>query len=428
MFRNFEIDSTLLFKRSDEAGKEQLVSPKTRLSILYSGMLPPHPGGSGISWAQLLSGFAARGHRVRSLAPITTDALEAGDRFAVSHPELGVHRFVVPHFYTGPNVPASDDYLDLERRQIRARLGTLIAAEKPDVLISGRETFGLHVLELAAAENIPCIQGIRGNTTVAMLNGSYPKKHADRLLSEFRKADLLVSAARHMAEGLRRRGFANVEEILNAVALAQFSHVPRDKGIASHLQLDARDIVVMHLSNLKAVKRPMDLILSAELALRAEPRLRYVVVGDGAFREPMEQECRRRQLTPRFRFAGWVDHSRIPAHLALSDLVVSMSESEGLSRVYLEAQASCRLLIASDIAPAREVIEDGASGLLFRKGDVQDLAAKTILGARDSGLRSRIARNGRERVEAHSLDHAVERYLSVFDVCIRKRREVHGRG
>lgn len=164
-------------------------------------MLPPHPGGSGISWAQLLRGFAGRGHKVRSLAPITAEALGAGDRFAFEHPELDVHRFVVPHHYTGPNVPAGDEYLDLESREIRTRFPVLIAEERPDILIVGRETFGLHVPALAVAHGIPCVQGIRGNTTVAILDGRYPKVHADRLLSQFRKADLLVSAARHMAEG-----------------------------------------------------------------------------------------------------------------------------------------------------------------------------------------------------------------------------------
>ena len=179
--------------------------------------------------------------------------------------------------------------------------------------------------------------------------------------------------------------------------------------------------MVAHLSNLKAVKRPLDLVLSAELALRAEPRLVYVVVGDGADRQAMENECRQRELASRFRFAGWVDYSQIPAYLKLADVVISMSESEGLSRVYLEAQASARLLLASDIAPAREVIDDGLTGLLFRKGDVEHLADRTVQAAGDPGLRTRIGRRARARVQAHSLNLAVDRYLTTFSGCIGRR-------
>jgi glycosyltransferase involved in cell wall biosynthesis len=393
-------------------------------NILFVGMLPPHPGGSGISWAQLLGGFASRGHRVRSLAPITAKALAAGDVFAGSHPEIGVKRFVVPHYYTGPNVPASDEYLNLERQEIHQRLPAMIAEERPDILIVGRESFGLHVPEVANAHKIPCIQGIRGNTTVAILNGSYPKAHATRLLQEFRKVDLLISAAEHMAEGLRNLGFSNLEVIPNAVDLAQFSAEAAAGPILSPPSLNGGDVTVLHVSNLKAVKRPMDLVYSAELALESEPRLCYVVVGDGVYREVMERECRRRDLVPRFHFVGWVDYSQIPAYMRRADLVVSMSESEGLSRVYLEAQASSRPLLASDIPPAREVIEDGVTGMLFRKGDAGDLAAKTVLVARDSKLRSEIGLKARERVEAHSLDRAVDRYLASFDACIGRRRSI----
>jgi glycosyltransferase involved in cell wall biosynthesis len=299
----------------------------------------------------------------------------------------------------------------------------LILEGRPDIVIIGRETFGLHVTELAVAHGIPCVQGIRGNTTVAILNGGYPEAHATRLLSQFRKADLLISAARHMADGLQGLGFTNIDVIPNAVDLAQFSSRAETGDISNRLVLETGDTIVVHLSNLKAVKRPLDLVFSAELALRAEPRLYYVVLGDGEYRGAMEDECQKRLLSPRFRFVGWVDHSQIPAYLKLADMVVSMSESEGLSRVYLETQASERLLLASDIAPAREVIEDGVTGLLFRKGDVHDLAAKTLLAARDPKLRYEIGRRARERVSAHSLDLAVDRYLSRLDTCIRQHRE-----
>ena len=394
------------------------------LNILYVGMLPPHPGGSGISWFQLLSGFVARGNRVRSLSPITAGALGGGDALAREHPELGVRRYLVPHFYTGPNVPASDDYLVLERREIEREMTELIEAERPDILISGRETFGLHVPAVGARFGIPTVQGIRGNTAIAILKGEYPQAHAERLLAEFRRTDLLISVARHLAEGLAGLGFGHIETIPNALDLGQFRPIPRDVDVADTLRLDADDCVVMHLSNLKAVKRPLDLVGSAEIALRSDPHLRYVVVGDGAFREAMERECQRKRVSSRFRFVGWVEHARIPAVLSVADLVVSMSGAEGLSRVYLEAQASGRLLLASDIPPAREVVEDGVTGLLFRKGDARDLAAKTVLAARSPELRKEIGGKAHQRVQEHGLDQAVSKYLECFGRCIRR----HGMG
>jgi glycosyltransferase involved in cell wall biosynthesis len=72
-------------------------------------------------------------------------------------------------------------------------------------------------------------------------------------------------------------------------------------------------------------------------------------------------------------------------------------------------------LIASDIAGAREVVIDGETGLLARKGDVEDLATKMLIAASDRGLRSRIGTCARQLVERrHDVDDAVSRYLNLL--------------
>jgi glycosyltransferase involved in cell wall biosynthesis len=176
----------------------------------------------------------------------------------------------------------------------------------------------------------------------------------------------------------------------------------------------------MHVSNLRDIKRPLDLVASAAEALRQDPRLLYVIVGDGTLRRAMEDECRRRQVAGRFRFTGWVDRARVPAYLNLADLVVMPSEAESRSLVCLEAQACGRLLLASDIPGARELLADGATGLLFRKGDVDDLTAKTLHAAADPGLRAAIGCQAREAVRACALPDAIMAYAAALEEAIRR--------
>lgn len=88
--------------------------------------------------------------------------------------------------------------------------------------------------------------------------------------------------------------------------------------------------------------------------------------------------------------------------------------------VYLETQACGHLLLASDVPGAREVIVDGETGLLFRKGDVDDLAAKTLLGAGDPQLRAEIGRRALKRVRRHSLDQVVLEYAALLSGIIRQ--------
>jgi hypothetical protein len=83
-----------------------------------------------------------------------------------------------------------------------------------------------------------------------------------------------------------------------------------------------------------------------------------------------------------------MDYAEVPRYLNLADLVVTPSETEGLSRVYLETQACGRVLIASDIPAAREVVEPGHTGLLFPRGDPAALAAAILRAGRRSAERA----------------------------------------
>jgi glycosyltransferase involved in cell wall biosynthesis len=255
----------------------------------------------------------------------------------------------------------------------------------------------------------------RGNPTNAILRGTYPREAAAHFLEQYRKVDLIITVADHMAEGLRRLGFRNVTTVPNALDVEQFAPRPRSGDLARALGIVAGDRVVMLVANLHRRKRPMDLVASAPLALRHEPRLLYVIVGDGELRPTIEARCREVGVAERFRFTGWVSYERVPEYMSLADLVVVPSEAEGLARVYIEAQACGRVLVASDIPAAREVVTDGETGLLFPIGDMDALAATVLRAAADPVLRIAIGQRARDYVTRHRSVHAAAaRYREIL--------------
>jgi len=402
-------------------------APK-RLKLLYVGTLPPHPGGSAVSCSQLLAGFAEMNYAVRAIAPITPQAYRSGDPFAERHREIEVSRIPVPYFETAPYVPAPEAYRRLEGQLIGGRLEALIKGERPDVVLVGRETFVWHVPDITRAHGLPCVMMVRGSPTVGVLSGRYPAELSRQFLEQCRKVDLIVTVAAHLAEGLRRLGLSKVCTIFNAVDLSDFSPAPKDPGLLRELAIGDDRVVVGYVANLHARKRPLDLVASAARALRHDSRLVYVVVGDGTLRQATEDACRLQQIHHAFRFVGWVDYQRVPALINLADMVVLPSDAEGLARVYLETQACGRLLVASDIPPAREVITDGETGLLFRPGDTEDLASKTLRAASDPDLRARIGRQARERVRLHGVREALSGYAMALQGVIERHRQTADRG
>jgi glycosyltransferase involved in cell wall biosynthesis len=384
------------------------------MNILAVSTLPPHRGGSAVSSGLLLRGFAAAGHTIRVLAPIADEAACGRDAFAAAHPEIAVTRFRVPFDDIAPNLPCGNGYRRVEREAVRALLPELIARDRPDLLFLGRETFAWDAPDIARRHAIPLVLRTAGAMTIGMLHGTLPEADVRYLLDQYRKADLIICPARHLAARLEPFGFANVRVIWNAVDGQRFAPRPKDPQLARTLGLERDDVVVAHVSNLKSLKRPLDVIEAAALALRRNPRLVFVIVGQGPVGAAMQAACDEKGIADRVRFVGWIDHDRVADFLNLTDVVVMPAEDETQARVYLETQACGRVLLASDIAAAREVVTDGETGMLFRRGDPANLAARLLDLADRPEWRAAIGRQARARIAAHALPAIVAEYLEAL--------------
>ncbi len=389
------------------------------MNILYVGSLPPHPGGTAVVGSQLLEGLARLGHRILAIARVFPERVADGDRFAAAHPEIRVTRFLLPYLEISPELPDADQYRSAEGEAIRAAWHRTLSETRPDVVIVGSETAAWHVPELARAAGIPSLLIVHGGSTLTGTLETFSAGKKEFFLQQFRKADRIVAVADHLAERLRGFGFGDARTIQNAVDRHKFFPRPKDPALLRQLGIDARQPTVVHVSNLRADKRPLDIVDSAQQVVRKRLDTVYVVVGDGPCRAMMEAACANQSLAGHFRFVGRIDHGLVPNYINLADMVVMPSASEGLAMVYLETLACERVLIASDIAAAREVIDDGETGILFRQGDVADLTAKIVSVAGDWALRIAIGKKARQSAINYDLD----RFVTAYELMIRELAE-----
>jgi glycosyltransferase involved in cell wall biosynthesis len=390
------------------------------LDILYLGALPPDPQSLAIVGAQLVAGLVARGHRIRAVSRVRCSSPGWDDSASTLPPEVRVTRLAVAPSSTPLAQAREHDWREVNTR-IRAAADAEIAAGRPDVLLANGTSLGGVLSALATAHGLPGVLILHGGTVSAILDGALPPARTRALVGGLRGVDQLVTVAPHVAESLAPLGLSGIRVIGNPVDLGRFAPGPKSPGLLARWDVSPEDIVVAHASTLTPRKRPLDIVRSAEGALRANPRLLYLVVGDGPLRADMERLCARRAVAARFRFVGWVDHAGVPGHFRVADVVVMPSEDEAQSLVYLEAQACGRLLLASDIAAARSVIADGDTGLLFRKGDVAHLAARTLEAAADPGLRARIGGRARVAVQAYGVELIVTAYEEVLRETVARR-------
>jgi len=387
------------------------------MNILFVGSLPPNPGGSGPVNCHILGGLAALGHRCRAIAPFTPDPATSDGSAHAELAEVQVRRYDVPNYLPCQDaVFRAPAYRAVERSAIEPLVMAAIREERPDVVVVGRESFLAPVLPLVSPLVIPILViSHQGNLPGQLIGGSLPESLSHELIEQLQSVQCVVAVAEHLAAGWRRLGLASVRAIPNAVDIDQFAPGTKTSDLQRSLDLAHDDVIVLHASSFKPVKRIGDLIDAAAIASQSNARLKYVLLGDGEEHAATVDACARRGLTGRFRFPGWVQRRQVIDYLNLADMLVLPSQSEAMSLALLEAQACGKLVLASDIPASRELIRDGETGLLFPVGDAARLAATILRAADDPRLCASIGEAARREAQGRTLKKMIDRYAAALE-------------
>ena len=175
------------------------------------------------------------------------------------------------------------------------------------------------------------------------------------------------------------------------------------------------------MSNLRPIKRPLDLIDVLVRVRRTLPA-RVVVVGDGPERDAVAARARELGvgdavclLGRRDDFAGLLRHA---------DGFVLPSESEGFGVAALEAMACGVPVFGYRVGGLPEVVTEG-TGTLVPCCDVDALAAAVVAGVGDRRARDAMGRAARAAAEhGFGRDVAVARYETYFRHVLARR--AHG--
>jgi glycosyltransferase involved in cell wall biosynthesis len=195
---------------------------------------------------------------------------------------------------------------------------------------------------------------------------------------------------------------AATEVLVHGVPLAtlQARRAERAGARAAHGWADD-DVVVAIVANLRANKDYPTLFAAAATAMAAEPRLRFVSVGQG----PLEDELRRSLATlalgDRFTMLGYHDD---PAAVVVgADVFTLSSRHEGLPIALLEAMALGVPPVVTAVGGNAEVVTDAVDGVLVPPGDPDALAAAYVELARDPAARARLGAAAAARAEAFDI-------------------------
>ncbi|SEN10684.1 PEP-CTERM/exosortase A-associated glycosyltransferase, Daro_2409 family [Nitrosospira multiformis] len=273
------------------------------------------------------------------------------------------------------------------------RLAEVVKIVEPDILHAHSPVLNaLPALRVGRRSGIPVVYEVRAFwEDAAVDHGTHREWGARyRLTRELesyalRRADAVTTICEGLRGDILKRGIPSekVTVIPNAVNLENFRMSERgDLQLANALGVEGK-VLLGFIGSFYAYEGLTVLLSALPGMLAANPDIRILLVGGGPQEDELKSLTARMGLQGKVVFTGRVPHDQVRCYYNLIDILVYPRLPMRLTDLVtplkpLEAMAQGRLVAASDVGGHLELIQDGKTGVLFKAGDSDALAARIL--------------------------------------------------
>src|SRR4051812_42484461 len=181
--------------------------------------------------------------------------------------------------------------------------------------------------------------------------------------------------------------------------------------VRKELGLKPREVLLLHASNLRPVKR-IDLLLETVARIKPRSGFKLVILAGGDF-SPFKEQVRRLGLEHTVIVRENV--ALIEDYLRVADIGLFTSETESFCLSMLEAMWFGCPSVATAVGGIPEVVRAGESGVLVPAGDADALARAAEVMIGDATTRAAMGKAAQHRArEKFSADAIVPRYEQLY--------------
>ena len=284
-----------------------------------------------------------------------------------------------------------------------------IFAEKIDLInVHWAYPDAVAVEKIARQFQIPVIVSLLGSD----VNRDMHKPYFCRLIKKtLKNCAQVVTVSGELKKAVINHGIREdkISVINNGVDLDKFPI--RDKiQCRSELGLKQGQYYIVFVGRLEPVKGVGTLLEAVNANREKLSRVKIILVGDGSLSQKLKQDCIKNNLHDIFIFAGHQRHDTISKWYGAADLFCLPSLNEGHPNVIMEAIASGRPVVASDVGAISEFVTDKV-GALFQAGNSKSLG---------EALENVISKNWspeqiRNLVVTMTWQDSAQKYLNVFE-------------
>lgn len=207
-----------------------------------------------------------------------------------------------------------------------------------------------------------------------------------------------------------------VENGWNSEKLDVLYHFQR---VAEDTRIHDPNAPILYFGRLSPEKGVSDLLR----AMQRNPQVSLVIAGEGPQRP--ELELLASKLSPdNVTFAGKLEGEELNRAIASSRFTVFPSRGgEVLGKSILESYAHGKPVIATDLGSRREIVIENETGLLYRHGDIEELAVKIARLYADPELTGKLGQGGRNLLLAkHSPEDHLSKLTAIYERVVQSSR------
>jgi len=182
---------------------------------------------------------------------------------------------------------------------------------------------------------------------------------------------------------------------------------------------DTGKVIVGMIACFKPQKSPVDFVDVAAEVLKQNPRVHFVMAGDGELRPQVEARIRQRGIEGKMTLLGWKTEAEMPAVYRNLDIVVLTSLWEGLPCVFSEAMACELPIVATNVDGAREAIVHDDNGYLHEPHDIRGMAQSVLKLVESRELRRKMGARGKTRVMEFDIGTSVSNLETAYQECLK---------
>ncbi len=215
----------------------------------------------------------------------------------------------------------------------------------------------------------------------------------------FTKADRIHAISNYLADWARDMGAkGRVDVVPNGVDISLFSKAISDdekNSLARELGKKTEDIFLITTSRLVIKNGVGDIIKSLQYL---PTNVKLLIVGNGVLEDTLKASVDAHKLSGRVLFVGFIHHADLPKYLAISDIFVRPSLSEGMGNSFIEAMSAGIPVVATPVGGIVDFLVDRETGLFCQVSDPKSIAECVKLLLSDKMLSTRLVENAQKMV------------------------------